>query len=86
MVKFCVFRGIKNGILTTKYPANAPTTDEIPISSIPPSPSTNTSWVDGESICPTGAIQAQPRQSIDLGKCIYCKRCANAGFGIVFLS
>lgn len=80
MVKFWILQGIKNGILTTKYPAKVPTTDEIPVSSIPPSPSTETSWVDGERICPTGAIQTQPRQNIDLGKCIYCNRCANAGF------
>ncbi|MFZ0514075.1 MAG: NADH-quinone oxidoreductase subunit NuoB [Candidatus Nitrosopolaris sp.] len=80
MVKFWILYGIKNGILTTKYPARAPTSDEIPVSSIPPSSSTETSWVDGEMICPTGAIQAEPRRSIDLGKCIYCKRCASAGF------
>lgn len=80
MVKSWVIRGIKNGILTTKYPAKPPTTDEIPISSIPPSPSPNTSWLDGENICPTGAVQAKQGQNIDLGKCIYCKRCASAGF------
>jgi Ni,Fe-hydrogenase III small subunit len=80
MVKFWILRGIKNGILTTKYPAKAPTADEIPLSSIPPSPSTDTSWADGERNCPTGAIQTQPRRNIDLGKCIYCKRCASAGF------
>ena len=80
MVKFWIFHGIKNGILTTKYPAKVPTPDEIPFSSIPPSPSTETSWVDGERICPTGAIKAQPRRNVDLGKCIYCKRCGNAGF------
>ena len=80
MVKFWILHGIKNGILTTKYPAKVPTIDEIPLSSIPPSPSTETSWIDGERICPTGAIMAQPRRNIDLGKCIYCKRCANAGF------
>ena len=83
MVKFWIFHGIKNGILTTKYPSRLPTTDEIPVSSIPPSPSTETNWVDGERICPTGAIQAQPRRNIDLGKCIYCNRCANAGFVFV---
>lgn len=80
MVKFWILHGIKNGILTTKYPTKVPTTDEIPVSSIPPSPSTETSWGDGERICPTGAIKAQPRQDIDLGRCIYCKRCASAGF------
>jgi Ni,Fe-hydrogenase III small subunit len=80
VVKFWILHGIKNGILTTKYPAKVPTTDEIPVSSIPPSPSTETSWVDGERICPTGAIQTRPGRNLDLGKCIYCNRCANAGF------
>jgi Ni,Fe-hydrogenase III small subunit len=80
MVKFWILHGIKNGILTTKYPAKTPTADEIPINSIPPSPSVDTNWVEGELICPTGAIQAQPGPNIDLGKCIYCRRCADAGF------
>jgi Ni,Fe-hydrogenase III small subunit len=80
MVKFWVLHGIKNGILTTKYPVKLPTTDEIPVNSIPPSATVDASWVDGEFICPTGAIQAQPARNIDLGKCIYCRRCADAGF------
>lgn len=80
MVKFWILHGIKNGILTTKYPLKLPTTDEIPVNSIPPSASVDASWVDGELICPTGAIQAQPGRNIDLGKCIYCRRCADAGF------
>jgi Ni,Fe-hydrogenase III small subunit len=57
-----------------------PTTDEIPVNSIPPSPSVDANWVEGELICPTGAIQARPGPNIDLGKCIYCRRCADAGF------
>jgi Ni,Fe-hydrogenase III small subunit len=80
LVKFWILHGIKNGILTTKYPVKLPTADEIPVNSIPPSPSVDASWVDGEIICPTGAIQAQPGRNLDLGKCIYCRRCADAGF------
>jgi Ni,Fe-hydrogenase III small subunit len=80
MVKFWILHGIKNGILTTKYPVKTTTADEIPVSSIPPSPSVDTNWVEGDLICPTGAIEAQPGQNIDLGKCIYCRRCADAGF------
>lgn len=80
MVKFWVIRGIKNGLLTTRYPAKPPTADETPVNSFPPSPAVDTNWIEGESRCPTGAIQANPSRSIDLGKCIYCKRCADAGF------
>jgi Ni,Fe-hydrogenase III small subunit len=80
MVKFWILHGIKNGILTTKYPVKTPTADEMPVNSIPPSPSVDTNWVEGELICPTGAIQAQSGPNIDLGKCIYCRRCADAGF------
>lgn len=80
MVKFWVLHGIKNGIQTTKYPVKTPTTDEIPVNSIPPLPSEDTNWVEGDLICPTGAIQAQSGPKIDLGKCIYCRRCADAGF------
>jgi Ni,Fe-hydrogenase III small subunit len=80
MVKFWILNGIKNGILTTKYPVKKPTPDEIPLNSIPPSSSVDTNWVEGELICPTGAIQAQSGLNIDLGKCIYCRRCVDAGF------
>ena len=80
MVKFWILQGIKNGILTTKYPAHLPTSDEIPLSSIPPTTSAGVKWGDGETVCPTGAIKAEPKRQINLGKCIYCKRCANAGF------
>jgi Ni,Fe-hydrogenase III small subunit len=80
VVKFWIFQGIKNGILTTKYPAHLPTNDEIPVSSIPPTAPAEAKWGDGETVCPTGAIKAEPKRQLDLGKCIYCKRCANAGF------
>lgn len=77
MVKLWLLRGIKKGILTTKYPRDDPTEDEVPKSSISPIPNEKTNWQKGQEICPTGAIQ---HDSIDLGKCVYCKRCYEAGF------
>ena len=80
MVKSWIFHGISNGILTTKYPAAKPTHDEIPIRSISPSETAESDWIKGKNKCPTGAIQFQPKKHIDLGRCIYCRRCESAGF------
>ena len=80
MVRSWIFRGISNGILTTKYPAARPTHDEIPFRSIPPSETAESDWTKGKNKCPTGAIQIQPNRNIDLGKCIYCRSCESAGF------
>lgn len=77
MAKSWVLRGIKKGILTTKYPRNTPTEDEIPKSSIPPTPTKKADWQRGQEICPTGAIRDG---RLDLGKCVYCQRCSKAGF------
>jgi len=79
MPKIWVLRGIKKGIVTTKFPKEKPTMDEIPSCSIPPGSVEGSDWQAGEKLCPTGAIQPISRR-IDLQKCIYCKRCANAGF------
>lgn len=84
MVKVWVLRGVNKGILTTKYPKTAPTHTEIPDKSLPPYPTPSTDWVDGEKICPTGAIVAEKEKTnagnIDLGKCIYCRKCERTGF------
>jgi formate hydrogenlyase subunit 7 len=79
MPKIWVLRGIKKGIVTTKFPKQRPTKEEIPSSSVPPTATESSDWQTGERICPTGAIQAV-HQRVDLQKCIYCKRCINAGF------
>lgn len=78
MVKLWLLRGIRKGILTTKYPKESPTEDEVPTRSIPPIPTEKTNWQKGEEICPTGAIEDG---HVDLGKCVYCQRCSAAGFG-----
>jgi Ni,Fe-hydrogenase III small subunit len=84
MVKLWVLRGLKTGIVTTKYPRRSPTDEEAPPKCLPPAATETSDWERGEEICPTGAIQRkqspQCNNRIDLGKCIYCQRCSKAGF------
>ncbi len=83
MPKLWVLRGIKKGILTTKYPKSQPSRQEIPLLSIPPEPTSNSDWNLGTNLCPTGAIKADNengKHALDLGKCIYCRKCDAAGF------
>ncbi len=83
MVKLWVLRGLKKGILTSKYPNKAPTEEEIPIKAIPPAATDSSDWEEGQKICPTGAIETEAGRKagrIHTGKCIYCQRCSVAGF------
>lgn len=82
MVKLWLFRGIKKGIVTTKYPTKSPTSEEMPPKSTPPHSTESSDWEKGQGICPTGAINAASAKEgrIDLGKCIYCQKCSQAGF------
>lgn len=79
MPKIWVLRGIKKGIVTSKFPKKSPTVDEQPERSLPPAATADSNWVEGEKLCPTAAIQGSERR-IDLGKCVYCRRCSGAGF------
>lgn len=79
MPKVWVLRGIKKGILTSRFPQSPPTVDEIPRSSAPPTPTQDSDWKAGEELCPTGAIRPSEKR-IDLGSCVYCRRCAGANF------
>lgn len=83
MPKLWVLRGLKEGILTTKYPKNPASRDEVPRRNVPPLPTRESDWEKGAEICPTGAIQSRSREDgdkVDLGRCVYCRRCASAGF------
>jgi Ni,Fe-hydrogenase III small subunit len=74
---------LKEGILTTRFPKSKPTSDEVPSRSIPPKALPSSDWKLGHSVCPTGAIQyaeGTDQGEIDLGKCIYCQKCSEAGF------
>lgn len=82
MVKLWLLRGMRKGIVTTKYPTRSPTSEEIPPRSVPPRSTEASDWKKGQEICPTVAIEATSVKDgrIDLGKCIYCQRCSQAGF------
>jgi formate hydrogenlyase subunit 7 len=83
LVKLWLLRGLKKGILTTRFPKSKPTPDEVPSRSNPPMALPSSDWKLGHSICPTGAIQyweGTVNGEIDLGKCIYCQKCSDAGF------
>ncbi len=79
MPKIWVLRGLKKGVLTTRYPRTPPTSEEIPQSSQPPMATQHADWPGGEKGCPTSAINSQERK-IDLGMCVYCRLCSSAGF------
>ncbi len=79
MPKVWVARGLKKGVLTSRFPADRPTSAEIPESALPPSPTPGADWRAGRKECPTGAIRAE-EERVDLGMCIYCRRCSSAGF------
>jgi Ni,Fe-hydrogenase III small subunit len=79
MPKLWVLRGIKKGILTSRFPQEAPTADEIPQASAPPTATEASDWAKGERLCPTGAIHDGEKR-IDLGACVYCRRCADGNF------
>ncbi|MDG6939278.1 MAG: NADH-quinone oxidoreductase subunit NuoB [Nitrososphaerota archaeon] len=72
-----VLRGLRKGILTTGYPGKGLAPDEVPRSSFPPTPSADADWAKGGGLCPTGAIQGE---RVDAGRCVYCRRCKDAGF------
>jgi Ni,Fe-hydrogenase III small subunit len=82
MIKFWVVRGIKNRIVTTRYPRTSPSPEEIPRRAIPPISLPESDWAQGEELCPTNAIKDSTgsKSGIELGKCIYCRRCTEAGF------
>jgi formate hydrogenlyase subunit 7 len=82
MPKIWILRGVKKGILTTGFPKAKPTSEEIPETSAPPLATERSDWAEGERLCPTGAIKDGPAagRAVDLGRCVYCRRCAGAGF------
>jgi Ni,Fe-hydrogenase III small subunit len=79
MPKIWVIRGLKKGILTTSYPKSQPTSEEVPVRSLPPRPTDAADWHAGEKGCPTGAIDSADKK-VDLGRCVYCRLCSSAGF------
>ncbi len=65
--------------MTSGFPGREPTPSEVPGRSVPPRAVDSSEWPAGEEACPTGAIRADLKR-IDLGKCVFCRRCSSAGF------
>jgi Ni,Fe-hydrogenase III small subunit/ferredoxin len=77
-----VFRGLRNGILTTRWPKRADGYfDSFPaavsVLGGPPNATSDT-VVRAAAACPTAAISAEPRPRLDRGRCILCGRCVEA--------
>ncbi len=70
-----ILRGLKKGILTTKYPRKRPTYDEVPEIGLP-IPCECADIVSARMDCPTKAIA----DVLDVEKCIFCGRCEEHRF------
>lgn len=74
-----VFKGLRNGILTTRWPRHADSYfDEFPaavaVMGGPDGPASPAA-TDAAQACPTQAISVSPRLQLDRGRCILCGRC-----------
>lgn len=72
-----LFRGVRTGILTTRYPA---TQERLPDGFRGrPAIAAGAAVVAGEELCPTGAIRADNSHGfLDVGRCIQCGLCSQA--------
>ena len=74
-----VFRGLRNGIITSRWPKHADDYfDRFPAAiRIIASPDTGAPprAVSAAAACPTGAISVEPQPQLDRGRCIVCGRC-----------
>ncbi len=66
-----IVRGLRKGVITTRYPDEEPSEEEVPNVGIPKRVG------EGEGRCPTSAIS--PR-GVDPFKCISCGRCERFGY------
>ena len=79
-----VLRGLRDGVVTTRWPARPDAYADgwrgpirVSLAPAPASP-VGHSPVDPTALCPTGAITAEPVR-VDQGKCILCGRCVAEG-------
>lgn len=74
-----VFRGLRNGILTTRWPKHVDTYfDSFPAAvclTDDPQAATSDTVTQAAAACPTGAISAGGWPRLDRGRCILCGRC-----------
>jgi Ni,Fe-hydrogenase III small subunit/ferredoxin len=77
-----VFRGLRNGILTTRWPKRADGYFDsfaaaVSVIGVPQNATADT-VIRAAATCPTSAISAEPRPRLDRGRCILCGRCVDA--------
>lgn len=74
-----VFRGLRNGVVTTRYPRRADAYAEHGVRNLA-RPVAGAAWRDGlDELCPTGAIgQVRGTVRVDHGRCIGCGACVFA--------
>jgi len=77
-----VFKGLRNGVLTTRWPKRADSYfDSFPaaVSVIDgPKDATSNLVTQAAAACPTAAISAEVPPRLDRGRCILCGRCVEA--------
>jgi len=77
-----ILRSLRTGVVTIRYP-DAPAHPPERFRGAPAvRPGSLLAELPPESICPSGAIAREPgRYGIDLGRCIFCGRCAESSAG-----
>ena len=83
---FWFFRGLRTGIVTTRYPAELdPWTETLPTPPAFHSELLTAGLADQlVRICPSRALAREADQlTIDLGACSACQRCVEEGRGVV---
>jgi Ni,Fe-hydrogenase III small subunit/ferredoxin len=77
-----VFKGLRNGILTTRWPKRADSYFDDFDAAIRLNGAGHSGQPDAVSravaVCPTGAISTDPWLRLDRGRCILCGRCVDA--------
>jgi len=76
-----IFQGLRNGVLTTRWPGRADEYfDEYPATVAPlarPGADPTAEVVAAARACPTDAITVDPQVGLDRGRCIVCGRCVD---------
>jgi Ni,Fe-hydrogenase III small subunit/ferredoxin len=78
-VSIWVLRGLRNGIVTTRWPARPDDYADYWRGPVRPVPDAAVAeGMEIEQLCPTGAIEAIDRLRVDQGRCILCGLCVTA--------
>lgn len=76
-------RGLRNRVVTTRYPARPDPYAEAFPATVRPAASGTANGVPVDGLCPTGAIRsAQDVVRLDTGRCILCGRCVREQPGL----